>query len=279
MMAKKMAVYAGMLENMDANIGRLIAYLKEIGEADNTLFLFMSDNGADNNEQDKTFPEWYAKNFDLSYERMGLKGSYVNYGPGWAAASGAPLNLFKASASEGGMRVPLIIAGPGVRRGATTDGFAYVSDITPTLLELAGVAQPSGSYGGRDVHAISGKSMLNFLVGRADRIHGPEDAVAYELAGSAAVFRNGYKLLKNNPPFGDKKWRLYRTGEDPVETDDLSEQKPEELAALVAAYERYAKEVRLIEVPEDYNPIMQVQKNVERNKAKEMLDKVPYTFE
>ena len=86
-------------------------------------------------------------------------------------------------------------------------------------------------------------------------------------------------MLKNNPPFGDKKWRLYRTGEDPVETDDLSEQKPEELAAMVAAYERYAKEVRLIEVPEDYNPIMQVQKNVERNKAKEVLDKVPVTFE
>jgi len=279
MMAKKMAVYAGMLENMDANIGRLIAYLKEIGEADNTLFLFMSDNGADNNEQDIAFPEWYAKNFDLSYERMGLKGSYVNYGPGWAAASGAPLHLFKGSASEGGMRVPCIIAGPGVRKGATTDEFAYVSDITPTLLELTGVAQPSGSYGGRDVHTISGKSMLSFLVGRAEGIHGPDDAVAYELAGSAAVFRNGYKLLKNNPPFGDKQWRLYRFGEDPVETNDLSEQKPEELAEMVAAYERYAKEVRLIEVPEDYNPIMQIQKNVKRNQAKEVLDKVPYTFE
>jgi hypothetical protein len=90
---------------------------------------------------------------------------------------------------------------------------------------------------------------------------------------------NGYKLLKNNQPFGDKQWRLYRIGEDPVETNDLSEAKPEELAAMVAAYERYAKEVRLIEVPEDYNPIKQVQKKVERNKAKEVLDKVPYTFE
>jgi arylsulfatase A-like enzyme len=278
-LAKKMAVYAGMLENMDANIGRLIAYLEKIGEADNTLFLFMSDNGADNNEQDKIFPQWYAQNFDLSYERMGLKGSYVNYGPGWAAASGAPLNLFKGSASEGGMRVPFIIAGPGVRNGATTDVFAYVSDITPTLLEVAQVAKPTGSYGGRDVYAISGKSMLDFVGGRSDRIHGPDDAVAYELAGSAAVFRNGYKLLKNNPPFGDRKWRLYRIGEDPVESNDLSGQKPQDLAEMISAYERYAKEVRLIEVPEDYNPITQVQKNVERNKAKEVLDKVPVTIE
>ena len=277
--AKKMAVYAAMLDNLDANVGRLIAYLKEIGEADNTVFLFMSDNGADNNEQDKVFPEWYAANFDLSYDRMGLKGSYVNYGPGWAAASGAPLNLFKGSASEGGMRVPLIVSGPGIRSGVTTDAFAYVSDITPTLLEMAGVAPPSGTYDGREVHPIMGKSMLDFLGGEADRIHGPLDAVAYELAGGAAVFRDGYKLMKNNPPFGDKKWRLYRFGEDPVEVNDLSGKEPEIRAALIEAYDRYAKDVSLIEVPDDYNPITQVQKNVERNKAKEMTDKVPLTWE
>ena len=141
MYAKRMAVYAGMLENVDANMGRLMAYLEEIGEADNTVIVFMSDNGADNNEQDKIFPEWYAANFDLSYERMGLKGSYVNYGPGWAGASGAPLTLFKGAASEGGLRVPLIISGPaGIQSGVTTDAFAFVTDITPTLLELAGVS-------------------------------------------------------------------------------------------------------------------------------------------
>ncbi|MEE8264641.1 MAG: sulfatase-like hydrolase/transferase, partial [Gammaproteobacteria bacterium] len=79
MYAKRMEVYAGMLANVDANIGRLMAYLEEIGEADNTVIVFMSDNGADNNEQVKGFPEWYAANFDLSYERMGLPGSYVEY--------------------------------------------------------------------------------------------------------------------------------------------------------------------------------------------------------
>ena len=124
-----------------------------------------------------------------------------------------------------------------------------------------------------------GKSMLDFLGGEADRIHGPLDAVAYELAGGAAVFRDGYKLMKNNPPFGDKKWRLYRNSEDPVEAKDLYGQEPEIRAALIKAYERYAKDVNLIEVPDDYNPITQVQKNVERNQAKEVLDKVPVTLE
>ena len=149
----------------------------------------------------------------------------------------------------------------------------------PTFLELAGVAAHSGTYAGREAHAISGKSMLGLLGGQADQVHGPGDAVAYELAGSAAVFRNGYKLLKNNPPFGNKAWRLYRVVEDPVEANDLSEAEPEILAEMIAAYERYAQEVNLIEVPEDYNPVLQVQKNVELNQAEEILEKVPVTIE
>jgi len=277
--SKKMAVYAGMMENVDDAIGRMMAHLESIGEADNTLVVCISDNGADNNEQDVTFPEWYAANFDLSYERMGLEGTYMNYGPGWAGASGAPLTLFKASASEGGMRVPAIIAGPGVQRGVVTNEFAYVSDLTPTFLELAGIAQPDGSYKGREVHPITGKSMRAFLAGQADRVHGPGDAVAYELAGSAAVFADGYKLIKNNPPFGNKQWRLYRVGEDPTETNNLAEERPEVLTKLIAAYEKYAADVKLIEVPEDYNPVLQVQKNVERNQTDEILDTVPVTLE
>jgi len=276
MYAKRMAVYAGMLENVDANFGRLMSYLEEIGEADNTVIVFMSDNGADNNEQDKNFPEWYAANFDLSYDRMGLEGSYVNYGPGWAGASGTPLTLFKAAASEGGLRVPLIISGPaGIQSGVTTDAFAFVTDITPTMLELAGVSAPTGSYGGKEVHPINGKSMLSFLRGETDRIHAEAAAVMYEMAGSAAVFRGGYKLTRNNPPFGNKQWRLYRPVEDPVEINDLAQAEPEILAEMVAAYDRFADEVNLIEVPDDYNPIVQMQKNVARNQGEEMTDTVP----
>lgn len=277
--AKKMAVYAGMLDHLDAQVGRLMDYLEEIGEADNTIVLFISDNGADNNEQDKTFPQWYAENFDLSYDNMGLPGTYMNYGPGWAGASGAPLTLFKGSASEGGMRVPFIVSGPGVRAGVVSNTFVYVSDITPTLLELAGVDAPKSTYNGRDVHPITGQSMLAYLTGESDEIHTGSHAVAYELAGSAAVFRDGYKLTKNNPPFGDKKWHLYRIAEDPVERNDLAAAEPEILQEMIAAYEQYAKEVNLIEVPDDYNPVKQVQKNVARNSVDEILEKVPESID
>jgi len=277
--ARKMAVYAGMLENLDQNIGRLVTYLEEIGEADNTLIFVISDNGADNNEQDTTFPDWYAANYDLSYENMGAKGAFVNYGPGWAGASSVPLALFKASASEGGMRVPMIVAGPGVRGGVTTDAFAYVSDVTPTILELVGVTAPEGSYGDREVHPITGDSMLGFLRGEAEEIHAADQVVAYELAGSAAVFRGEYKLTRNNPPFGDRQWRLFRINEDPAEANDLSEAEPEVLAELIAAYEAYSEEVNLIEVPEDYNPVAQVARNVQRFQAEHVLRDAPHAAE
>ena len=121
--------------------------------------------------------------------------------------------------------------------------------------------------------------MLPFLKGEKDYVHAADDPVAYELAGSAAVFQGEYKLRKNNPPFGDKKWRLFKVNEDPTEVNDLAEQEPETFAQMIAAYEKYAKEVNLIEVPDDYNPVAQVQKNVARNNAEEILDKVPVTFE
>ncbi len=274
--ARRMEVYAGMVANVDANVGRLMAYLEEIGEADNTVIVFMSDNGADNNEQVKNFPEWYAENFDLSYERMGLPGSYVEYGPGWAGASSTPLTLFKGSASEGGLRVPLIVSGPaGIRSGVKTDTFAFVTDITPTLLEIAGVEPPTGSYAGKKVYTVDGTSMLSYLRGEQAYIHGPGKVVVYEMAGSAAIFRDGYKLTRNNPPFGNRQWRLYRPVEDPAEVNDLSQAEPEMVAELISAYDQFADDVNLIEVPDDYNPLIQLQKNVARNQAEEILDKVP----
>jgi len=274
--ARRMEVYAGMLDNVDAAMGRLMAYLEEIGEADNTVIVFMSDNGADNNEQDKVFPEWYEANFDLSYERMGHTGSYVNYGPGWAGVSSTPLTLFKGSASEGGLRVPLLISGPaGIRKDVQTDTFAFVTDITPTLLELAQVPEPQGTYNGRDVQSIYGTSMLSYLRGESDYIHAPGEVVIYEMAGSAAIFRDGYKLTRNNPPFGNRQWRLYRQVEDPAEVNEFAEAEPEMVAELIAAYGEFAEEVNLIEVPDDYDVILQVQKNTARNQGEEILDRVP----
>ena len=120
-----------------------------------------------------------------------------------------------------------------------------------------------------------GKSMASLLRGEAKQIHRPDDTVVYEMAGSVAVFQGDYKLMRNNPPFGDRKWRLYRADKDPSERNDLSGAEPKRVSAMTEAYERFARDVDLIEVPDDYNPINQIQKNVARNQGKEKLAKVP----
>ncbi len=99
-------------------------------------------------------------------------------------------------------------------------------------------------------------------------VHGKDDYVAYELAGSVAVFRGRYKLTKNNPPFGDRRWRLYNIDLDPVEANDLSDQKPDLVKEMQADFDRYAEKVNLIPVPDDYHPLEQLQRNAARNQGK-----------
>ncbi len=174
------------------------------------------------------------------------------------------------------MRVPFFVYYPEkLQSGVTTSAFAYVTDITPTLLELAGVEAPRGVHGDRKVHEIMGKSMVGLLSGDSDYVYDKDDYVAYELAGGAAVFRGNYKLMKNNPPFGDRQWQLYDINADPTEANDLFEQKPELANQMQADFDRYAKRVNLIPVPDDYNALVQLQKNKERNQVKEVLEIVP----
>src|SRR5262249_12012642 len=144
---KRMAVYSGMVEYMDYSIGRLLDHLKTKGMLDNTVVVFMSDNGGEAAKLLAIFPAYYQQNFDLSYERLGEKGSYSEYGPGWASTSMAPFSNFKGSAAEGGVRAPFVIRYPGhVVQGGRSAAFAYVLDVVPTLLSYADVkAPPKGS--------------------------------------------------------------------------------------------------------------------------------------
>ena len=93
------------------------------------------------------------------------------------------------------------------------------------------------------------------------------------------MFLDWYKLTKNNPHFGNNELRLYLPIDDHTEANNLAESEPELLAKMISSYEKYAEEVNLIEVPEDYNPVLQVQKNVARNQVEEITDKVPATIE
>ncbi|MFY9986443.1 MAG: arylsulfatase [Chthoniobacterales bacterium] len=259
MNAKRMAVYAGMLEYMDMSIGRVLAYLKEKNLLENTVVVFMSDNGGEATELLDTFPDYYRKNFDLTYEHLGQKGSYSEYGPGWANVAMTPFSGFKIMTSEGGTRAPLIISYPRkMAEGEMTNAFASVLDIAPTLLDLAGVQS------NKDRPALAGHSMVPLLEGNSKVIRDTEEVFVTEIAGNVALYRGEYKFVRNLPPFGDKKWHLYNLRVDPVEANDLASTNPDLVKSLTTAYADYTKEHNLVEVPDGYSVIEQAKKNMTR---------------
>jgi len=273
--ARQMQVYAGMLDNMDGNIAKILAYLEEKGELENTMVIFQSDNGPDPNQlpMQEAYRPWFEKNYDKVYmedfagdfSSMGQKGVYADYGPGWAAAAATPGSYFKTFSTEGGLRVPLIVRFPGVvEPGAKVEKFAYVRDVLPTILEVAGVERPGTTYDGREIHAPDGISMLPVLKGEVETVRTEDHPVGYELAGSSAVFKGRYKLMQNLPPKGSGAWELYDIEADPSELTELSEVMPELVAEMLAFYESYAEAVNLVPVPEGYNALEQTVINAQR---------------
>ena len=266
--SRQMAVFAGMAEAMDQSIGKVIKYLKDSGQYDNTLIIFMSDNGGESTVLREVAPLFYRLRYNTDREALGAKGSYSEYGPGWAYASNTPFYSYKGSPFSGGMRVPFIVSQPGkIEPGSRSNSFGFVTDITPTLLEAADVAAPQGEYRGRKVHEIMGTSMLPLLRGETKRIHDPEHITVYELAGGIAVWQGDYKLVtsKTKAIPARKGMQLFNTQNDPLERHNLAEQMPEKAAELYAAYEDYVKRYNVIEVPEDYRAWEQVKINGREN--------------
>ncbi len=254
---KEMAVYAGMLEYMDMSIGRLLEHLKQKGVLDNTIVIFMSDNGGEARELMDHFPEYYAKNFNNGYEHLGEKGSFVEYGPEWAQVSMTPFSSFKGSASEGGVRAPLIISYPrAIPIGERTDAFASVVDLVPTMLQYAGVKPPSSE-------GLAGRSMVSLLSGTTNQVYPDSVSISQELSGGVAVYQGDYKLVRNIPPYGDRKWHLYDLKTDPTESKDLATTDPQRASAMEKDYAEYIKKNGVIEVPSDYDVAVQAKKNAQ----------------
>jgi len=241
--ARAMEIYAAMVENMDYHIGRVIDYLKSTGQFENTVIVFMSDNGAEGSDRLHLLDNatWVPANFDLSFENMGRPDSYVFLGPGWAQASTTPLRLFKAYLAEGGIRVPAIFSYPGMPGAGTyTRAPARIQDLMPTFLEMAGTAHPGASYAGREVTPISGRSLVPLLEGDVDEIYGPDDALGWELFGHRALRKGDWKVLWADGKNGSDSWQLFNLAEDPREVNDLALDEPERLRELVGLWEDYA---------------------------------------
>ncbi len=276
--SKEMAVYAGMIDAMDHHIGRLVEYLQDANQFDNTVFIFTSDNGPEGTEVLSGAREiyirlWFATHgYSLDYETLGTRGSFVDIGPSFGNAAASPLAYYKFFAHEGGMRVPMIVAGSMVSpAGSVSNAFTYVTDLAPTILEIAGVEPPAGAYEGRRVETMSGKSLLPLLQGRANRAHEPDEPIGYELAGNAALFKGEHKIVIDRGPVGDGEWHLFNFVTDPGETTDLKEQMPALFAEMMEDYRSYARDNQVLPVPDGYDQRKEVFRYVLRNNPDPLL--------
>jgi len=249
--SRDMEVYAAMIDYLDEQIARVFDYLKEIGEYDNTMIIFLSDNGA-NGHLPTVYPgqtEEFLDSFDNSLENRGLVNSFIEPGPGWAQVSMAPSRMFKAFTSEGGIRAPLLVKLPGVMPNAGTmnHSFFHIRDIMPTILDVAGI-ELTQSINGRPVVPMSGDSVLDLFSGNAKSPYVGADQIGYELFGMKAFFDGDWKILWMPPPFGSGDWQLYKLSEDPGELIDLSDQQPERLVKMIAQWEQYKVGNRVLDI-------------------------------
>lgn len=262
--AKRMAVYGGMIEAMDFHIGRLIEHLKATGQYENTLLIFTSDNGTEVSgpaDPGRVQAQVFIRNqgYTSEYETLGLKGSFNSISPSFASASASPLAFYKFYAGEGGLRVPLIIAGQSVlNKGELNHALSHVTDITPTILSLAGVKAPDGRFGGRPIEAMIGRDLMPIIRGDVERVYAEDETIGYEVGGNAALFRGDYKIVMNRGPVGDGQWHLYNIVSDPGETEDLADAMPERMQVMSRAYQQYVLENGVLPVPVDYKQVNQV---------------------
>jgi arylsulfatase len=248
----QMEVYAGMVDNLDYHFGRVVQFLKDIGEYDNTVIILFSDNGsapADSEDYPGNREGDFLKQFDNSVDNIGNRTSHSAYGIGWAQAGSGPLDLFKMAVGEGGIRSPLIVSGPDIKGdGGFNRNFSYITDIMPTMLEMAKLDHPT-QFKGKDVLPMRGHSITESLNNSKKTIYSADEYVGGEMFDGRWLRKGDYKAILVPKPFGDGQWRLFNVVMDPGETNDLAKEKPKLLKELQQAWDQYADETGVVFPP------------------------------
>ncbi|HWB68117.1 MAG TPA: sulfatase-like hydrolase/transferase [Mycobacteriales bacterium] len=242
--ARLQEAFAAFLDHTDAQIGRLVEDLNELGVLDNTLLLVMSDNGA--SQEGGPFGVLHEMKFfngiletpDQAVHRLddiGGPNSHANYPWGWAQAGNTPFKWYKQNTHEGGVHVPLIVRWPDriADPGEVRHQFHHVTDVAPAIYEAAGVARPS-VYRGLDQIPMTGTSLLYTL----DQPDAPsrKPVQYFEMGGHRGLWHDGWKAVTRHiagVPYDDDQWELYHVEADFSECHDLAEAKPEKLAELI----------------------------------------------
>jgi arylsulfatase len=233
-LAFRRAIYAAQVDRMDQNIGRVIAQLKKNGQYDNTLIIFLSDNGCSNEigmfglNFDKykisNYPEW---------KHMG--GWSVSQGQAWANVSNAPFRMYKMNSHQGGIATPLIMNWPAdmKKKGLISKQVGHIIDIMPTLAELAQVKYPS-SFNERTITPNEGISLVKYF--RKPELSSSR-ILFWEHLGNCAIREGDFKLVKEYP---QKEWELYNLKTDPNELINLTETMPDKVKEMDKEYQAWA---------------------------------------
>ncbi|MFT7294127.1 MAG: arylsulfatase A-like enzyme [Pseudohongiellaceae bacterium] len=196
----------------------------------------------------------YRVGSNTDYKTPGEKGSWIGIGSGNVTVAGSPLLYYKFHANEGGLRVPLVMSGPGIsQRGEMNNEFTFVTDLAPTILSLVGIDDHEGSWNGKTVEPIVGTNFADYLAGITNEIHSPSEPIGYELGGSSVLFKGDYKIVINRTEQNETEWHLFNIKTDPGEVSDLKDEQPQLFEEMLADYEMWEQANNVLPMPVGYN--------------------------
>lgn len=248
---KAMQVYAAMIDNMDANIGKILNYLKEKNELDNTIVLFISDNGPEVSDiqgldESDGFMAWVNSSFDNSLENMGRKGSYIALGPQWAQVAATPYPYTKGFLADGGIHVPAIMSYPKkIPAGIMKNENLHVMDFVPTVLDYAGIRHVQQDKSLK----FEGVSFANIFKNKQLK----NRTLNWEFNNRKVIHDRNWVLLEQAKPYGTGTWQLFNRDTDPAMKVDVAQQFPEQVTKMSKQWQQYAKRVGVVEAPARYN--------------------------
>jgi arylsulfatase A-like enzyme len=250
-LARRMAVFAAMVETVDQGVGQIVDHLKKTDDLENTLILFLSDNGA--------CYEWGPFGFDGTSRRgttmlrtgdelrkTGGPGTHQSYGSAWANLGNTPLRLYKHFTHEGGISTPMIAHWPaGIGKpDKWIRAPAHVMDVMPTLIEATGAKYPE-ELRDNSITPVEGTSLLPLMRGQCL----PDRSIGFDHQGARALRQGDWKLIWSKRMPHEIEWELYNLAEDRCETNDLAAKHPERMRMMAADWERWARHVRVIYEP------------------------------
>ena len=260
--ATKMEIFAAMVDRMDQGIGKVLAELKKIGQDDNTLIVFISDNGAPAEDLVK----WH-NGATRNSGPLGTIGSYESQSKNWSYASNTPFLAFKDYTYEGGISSPFIAWYPAkIKAGTISKGTGHIIDIAPTFYELAGATYPK-KYKNVTPNALAGKSLLPVLFGQQTTVTRNEP-LFWERAGNRAVHDGKWKLVSTYPSYT---WELYDLEKDRGETENVARLNHDVVSRLSVAYFEWAKKTGVVEFSTIENREPQSMKDFRKSKLQDVV--------